>query len=87
LHRFPVLRFVSSDCSTDSFNMPFFSDKISEDAALFDGLSEIIDDTIIEQTRTRIAVGRQETQVRIRPHLENMSAFLDGFEEDAALAN
>ena len=53
----------------------------------FNEISDIIDENIIKQTRIRIALGRKGTQARIRPHLDNMSAFLEGFEESVALAN
>ena len=63
------------------------SAKISDEDVPFNDISEAIEEEIVAQTRARIAVGRHETQVRIRPHLDNMSAILDGFEERVALAN
>lgn len=65
----------------------FSSPKLSEDSTLFDGISDIIGDAIIVQIRDRIAAGREDTQLRVRPHLEKMCAYLDSFEESAVLPN
>ena len=57
------------------------SEKLSEDKTIFDDIvPNFIDEAILAHTEARIAVGRQETQNRVRPHLENMSAYLDAFE-------
>jgi hypothetical protein len=56
------------------------SEKILYDASLFDDISDLIEEELVTQTVARIAVAQQETQNRVRPHLENMSAYLDGFD-------
>ena len=65
-----------------SFHAP--SEKISESLAPFNGISDTIVEETVAQTRARIAVGRQETQERVRPHLESMSSYLDEFETAGA---
>ncbi|CAB9519798.1 Phagocyte signaling-impaired protein [Seminavis robusta] len=61
----------------------FSSDKVPDGMSLFEDLTGIIEEIVIKQTSARVAFGRQETQTRVRPHLENMSAFLDSFETAA----
>lgn len=56
------------------------SEKILYDASLFNDIFDLIEEELVTQTVAGIAVGQQETQNRVRPHLENMSAYLDGFE-------
>jgi len=57
-----------------------YSGKAPEDSGVFGDMGDSIEATMVDQTKARIAVGRQETQSRVRPHMESMSAYLDSFE-------
>lgn len=60
----------------------FISAELPDSEPFFEDLSGIIEDDIISQTKSRVAFGRTETESRIKPHLDDMSTYLDGFESD-----
>ena len=63
-----------------------YSEKLSDDPSSFDDISDAIEEAAVAQTRARVAAGRQETQNRVRPHLEKMCAYLDTFESAADIS-
>jgi hypothetical protein len=75
-HEKAGLRFPLSNCGPSIA----CSEKILYDASLFDDISDLIEEELVTQTMARIALGQQETQSRVRPHLGTMCAYLDGFE-------
>lgn len=61
-------------------NTRFCSEEIPESEPLFEEVSDIIEEEMIAQTKIGIDHGRQETEKRIRPHLEDMIGYLDDIE-------
>lgn len=60
------------------------SEELPNDSEAYENLvPNFIDEAILSSTKSRVIGGRKETQERVRPHLEYMSAYLDNFRDFA----